>query len=451
MNEFEDFLKQNYGLKDGDEVSEDVYEKASAEFLQSRSTVPSINPPASAFDLDKAIPDPAPEEQAPSQAATEVDETFGGLLPDQKKVFKGFWQMRKEADDLIKDTGTRDQDKAAIREELQGVVAQEWNPLFQQMGMDPADVEYKMESLKLYQQKNPEASFDEALDKLTAPRNRGGDRAAAGLADPEVVGQIKNLQQVAQTNLDQAETEADPVKRRQLIKGANDARQQIRTLNGDKDRSPYEVSEQIRQAREEIARKNELGAGTVVYDGVRVGRELFDELDRDLANEEADALDLLQRDRSSLRVGLQAAAVPMLGSDGKPKADSNGKVILDPDKTKAKYEELLAGAKPGEIVEFPDGSVGRFTPAEVKKQKAAPVPVEVPEEIREMEAQLRLLPEDSPEAARLRTKLGESKISNTIKTQVLPGVKEGLLKIVPPPETWAQLGRDILAGAKAIR
>lgn len=83
------------------------------------------------------------------------------------------------------------------------------------------------------------------------------------------------------------------------------------------------------------------------------------------------------------------------------------------------------------------------------------VNLDSPDVIEALEERIAALDPESEEAKTLQIKLNEyrkgKEAREFLATQVLPGLKEGLLKIVPPPREWARAGGALLRGAKAVR
>ena len=75
--------------------------------------------------------------------------------------------------------------------------------------------------------------------------------------------------------------------------------------------------------------------------------------------------------------------------------------------------------------------------------------------VAKLEAELDAIDPNSDKAKRLRVQLNEykkgRKAASYLSNTVLPAMKEGMLKIVPPPDAWRRAGGAILEGARAIR
>lgn len=342
MNEFETFLKSKYGLKDGDEVPDDVYEKASAEFVQSRSTVPSISPGQSAWSLDKAIPNPAPQAQTQPQQATPDENPLAGLLPEQVNVLSAYWGADRDFRDLVQNTGLKDREKTQLTEEWQYTDKTEWEPALKQVGLSLPEAKFAIERANKVSDKA--GSLSEAL---------GATRKAnptQGLS-PDQIEQLGKVTSNINSLTALANETSDPAQKIQYQKQIQGLNAQARQIQGLKDPSPYETYMAANNVLSEIEEKKKLGGGTVSWNGVTMDVNNAAELEQTLTPQKADALYALQKDPSSVRVSPQAAAVfKKIG----------GKDVIDEEATSKKYDELLAKAQPGEPVFYKDGSFGIY-------------------------------------------------------------------------------------------
>lgn len=348
MNEFEQFLVDQYGLKAGDEIDDATYEKASAEFRQAKSTVPSITPPAGAFNPLTQLSESQPTAQ-PQQTVAEEDETFGGLLPEQTNVLKGYWLMNKQAEDLIRDTGTRDQDKAFLRTQKQSAIATEWDPLFQQVGLNTADVEYKLDSIKAIQQKNPEMGLDEAIATVSGANRKG--------VSQDVSAKVKELQGLISGELSTMDG-VDETQRARKMERIARWEGQIDTLSGATEMAPWDRSQEIKTTMEKMQKVAELGQGTVNYRGVNYEPAEFASLEPVLQREKANAWMEANENPGSLRVSLTRASV-----------DDKGNPIKDQNVRNARYADLRAKLQPGEWYQDLDGSVKEFGGLETEEER----------------------------------------------------------------------------------
>ncbi len=189
---------------------------------------------------------------------------------------------------------------------------------------------------------------------------------------PEQVEEARGLQDFIQNNINLANDTEDPRQKRQYQRMASEASQKLQKMSGDPEPNPYEKYENIRGVMEELGRKKERGGlGTVEYDGVRYPVSGAAELEADLASEQADLLDRLATDtkaRESIRVRPQNAVVYETDSKGNPRKGTDGRFVINPKATATKWEELQNSARPGEITEREDGTIGPFMGAKEKRK-----------------------------------------------------------------------------------
>lgn len=174
MNEFEQYLTSQYGLKQGDPIPDDVYEKASAEFVQSRSTMNNIAPSGQAFDLGQAMAS-APQSPAAAsgqpQAAAQADGLAGTPFDYENAVplLEQFVSDFIDKENLR--TGAKYGDKAEIEQDWMNARDQIYAPELGKLGITPARAQ-----LAAAQIVNGKAA--NVLEALGVPQPGGG--AAAG-------------------------------------------------------------------------------------------------------------------------------------------------------------------------------------------------------------------------------------------------------------------------------
>lgn len=201
-------------------------------------------------------------------------------------------------------------------------------------------------------------AFTRAVDRLVRPKTEA-QSAAVGLA-PEVIEQIRGLQQARDAELQAAENAQDDAIAVSSRQRAAAFDRQIDALKGTPERSPWDKWQEIRRAEDEITAKTELNGGTVSYRGVPVSFENFPSLTPIIARDRADILTQLASDRTQLPVSRVNATI---------KDPKTGKI--DKEATAQKYAELLTQAKVGDPIEdFETGEVRIYTgPQEAAKER----------------------------------------------------------------------------------
>ena len=332
------------------EIQQSVTGGRSSSDMAAPSSLP-INAGQQAFDLDAAA---TPTAAASPVQQTEPPETFGFEFEKHEPVLRRYFNDYDRKEDLKR--GASYKEKNPIQADYDRVFAEEIAPTFVGIGLDPDSA---IEAAKI-KRADPKMPIRDVL-KTAGVRLAETTEAGGGAAlTPQQAEQIGELQGVYQRAIDAANDTEDPRMKRDSQRTAQSAMQQMRQVKGVPDPTPYETYENIRSVREEIARKVEIGSGSVVYDGVRYSVADAASLEQDLAGEQADALYALERDRSSLRVSQNNATVFKLDKSGKPLTNADGKPVIDQTATAAKWDELYASAKPGELVEKEDGTIGPF-------------------------------------------------------------------------------------------
>lgn len=307
MNEFEQYLASNYDLKPGDDVPDDIYDRASAEFLQSRTTVPSIAPNASAFDLDRAIPNAAPAApaaQPQQQEANPLQGTpfdYGRAVP----ILEQFASDYIDKENLVR--GAKYGDKADIEADWMNSREGIYGPALQELGVSPAKAQIAAISVERGKARN-------MLEALGIPEPQAGGNSSQ--MTQEKAARIKEAQGIYANLMAQSEstgvTEADARSFREqaAIIGDN-----ISTELGNKELAPLDWKSQIEGTRKAIQAVTEAGGGTVNYRGIEYAPEEFGQLDKYLQTDEKNAWIKATQNPGSLRVSLQAAK---LNEDGTP-------------------------------------------------------------------------------------------------------------------------------------
>ena len=337
----------------------EIQQSVSSGRLASDAVAPAatpINASSQDFDLDAAIPDEAPEADTPLPPVTapRADALQGTPFDYDRGVpiLESLVSDLQYKENLR--TGAKYGDKAMIEEDWRNTVNNVYAPQIEELGLMPAQVENAAQQVV-----NRRAS--NIFEALGIPEQKSG---ATQDLSPEQMEEAIKLQNFAQNNLALATESEDPKQKRSYQRMAADATRELRQLRGIPEPSPYEKYEGIRSTLEELNRKKERGgAGTVDYDGVSYPVSAATELEQDLVSEQADLLDRLQTNpeaRNSLRVSMKKAEVFQMDRNGKPKLGKDGNPLIDPAATAAKWDELYASAKPGEIVEREDGSIGPF-------------------------------------------------------------------------------------------
>jgi hypothetical protein len=324
-----------------------------------------IDAPLSSFDLDAAIPDspPAVTQSATPQQSADPNALAGTPFDYQRasSVLDQFVADTMDKQNLVR--GAKYGDKADIEEDWMNTRDQIYAPEFEKLGINPARAQIAATQVADGKARN----MFEALG-IPEPQNN----APAVRLSPEQVKEATGLQNFIQNNINLANETEDPRQKRDYQRLASEATQKLRAMSGAPEPSPYERYENIRGVLEELGRKKDRGGlGTVEYDGVAYPVAGAAALESDLAMEQADLLDRLATDpeaRASIRVSLRNAQVPKMDKNGKPLLGQDGNPILDKEATTARYAELIATAKPGEIVEQEDGSIGPFMGIKKDKQ-----------------------------------------------------------------------------------
>lgn len=351
MNEFEQYLASNYGLKPGDDVPDDIYDRASAEFLQSRTTVPSIAPNASAFDLDRAVSNAAPAapaDQPRQQEANPLQGTpfdYGRAVP----ILEQFASDYIDKENLVR--GAKYGDKADIEADWMNSREGIYGPALQELGVTPAKAQIAAISVERGKARN----MLEALG-IPEPQSEG---QTVGLA-PEVIEQIRGLQQARDAELqaaDSGQDDAIAVSSRQRAAAFD---REIDALKGTPERSPWDKWQELRRAEDDITVKTEMNGGTVSYRGVPYSFDNFTTLTPIISRDRADILTQLASDKTQLPVSRVNATV---------KDPETGKV--DMEATAEKYANLLKQARAGDPIEdFETGEVRIYTgPQEAEKDR----------------------------------------------------------------------------------
>lgn len=338
MNEFEQYLASNYGLKPGDDVSDDIYDRASAEFLQSRTTVPSIAPNASAFDLDRAIPNAAPAApaaQPQQQEANPLQGTpfdYGRAVP----ILEQFASDYIDKENLVR--GAKYGDKADIEADWMNSREGIYGPALQELGVTPAKAQIAAISVERGKARN-------MLEALGIPEPQaGGDSSQM---TQEKAARIKGAQGIYADLMAQSEstgvTEADA---RSFREQAAIIADNISAELGTKELAPLDWKSQIEGTRKAIQAVTEAGGGTVNYRGIEYAPEEFGQLDKYLQTDEKNAWIKATQNPGSLRVSLQAAK---LNEDGTP--------LKTQDERDNRYMALREQLNPNEWYQDLDGSV----------------------------------------------------------------------------------------------
>lgn len=341
MNEFEQYIASNYGLKLGDDVPDDIYDRASAEFLQSRTTVPSIAPNASAFNLDRAIPNAAPaapaaqprqEEEANPLQGTPFD--YGRAVP----ILEQFASDYIDKENLVR--GAKYGDKADIEADWMNAREMTYAPALQEFGVTPAKAQIAAISVERGKARN-------MLEALGIPEPKANAESVdLGEKDQE---EVAKLQSIAKTAREAALNEdLTPEEKLQAKKQAQWAEQGINAKLGIQEKPAYEQFQEIQSTRKELERASQLGGGIIKYQGVPYPFENIGELTGMLEQKEKDLLDQFTQNRALLPVSRQSTVV----------YTKNGEI--DAVASQKRYAEALKNAMVGDIVEQEDGTVGIY-------------------------------------------------------------------------------------------
>jgi len=243
-----------------------------------------IAPAASSFDLANFNPPQAAAAQPQTVQQNEpIDETFGGLLPAQKNVLKGYWLFNRDYDDLVNATGMTKQGKLQLQDQKQNIVANEWEPELQRSGFSRADVEFKMDALRKIQEDDPTLSLDQALDRV----------AGSKTPQQDVLPRIDKLTQLRDAELRAAGEVEDPAEQQRLKESAANYNQQIRELRQLGGESWNQRWNELRAAQNSLANIERKGQGTLNFRGTAVSDPTAakDLLERTKANLELEAVD----------------------------------------------------------------------------------------------------------------------------------------------------------------
>jgi hypothetical protein len=322
-----------------------------------------INASRSNFDLGAAIPDTQPEavqSAAPQQAG---QNPLAGTPFDYQRgsqVLEQFAADFMDKENIV--TGAKYGDKAVIEEDWINARNQIYAPELERLGINPAKAQIAANQVVRGKARN-------MLEALGIPEPQNNPQVNLS---PEQVEEARGLQDFIQNNINLANDTEDPRQKRQYQRMASEASQKLQKMSGDPEPNPYEKYENIRGVMEELGRKKERGGlGTVEYDGVRYPVSGAAELEADLASEQADLLDRLATDtkaRESIRVRPQNAVVYETDSKGNPRKGTDGRFVINPKATATKWEELQNSARPGEITEREDGTIGPFMGAKEKRK-----------------------------------------------------------------------------------
>lgn len=353
MNEFEQYLASNYGLKPGDDVPDDIYDRASSEFVQSRSTVPNIAPDSSSFSLDRSIPNSAP---APSKAQPEPRQQNANALQgtpfDYSRavpILEQFAADLIDKDNLSK--GAKYGDKASIEADWMNAREQIYGPALQPLGISTAKAQIAAQNVA-----NGKAT--NMLEALGIPEPKANvETVDLGLKDQEEVAKLQTIAKTArETALNEDLTSEEKL---QAKRQAQWAEQRINALLGLQESKPYEQFQEIQSTKREIERATQLGGGIIKYQGVPYPFENVSELTGLLGQKEKDLLDDFTQNRALLPVSRQSTLV--YTKDGK----------IDAAASQKKYADALKRASVGDVVEKEDGTVGIYGgPSEEKSGRS---------------------------------------------------------------------------------
>ena len=340
MNEFEQYLASNYDLKPGDDVPDDIYDRASAEFLQSRTTVPSIAPNASAFDLDRAIPNAAPaapaaqpqQQEANSLQGTPFD--YGRAVP----ILEQFASDYIDKENLVR--GAKYGDKADIEADWMNSREGIYGPALQELGVSPAKAQIAAISVERGKATN-------MLEALGIPEPQTSGQPAQS---KENLAQAKERQGVRAGLVSALESPVTDAQRRDLEIQIAGLDSQIGELIGTNKMSPLDLKSEIQTTRTRMNAVKEAGGGTVNYMGIPYGPEEFEMLDRNLVTDERNAFLQVQENPSLLRVSRANAARGMKGEQ-----------IADPAVIDENYAKLRSQLQEGEWFQDIDNTVKVFS------------------------------------------------------------------------------------------
>jgi hypothetical protein len=349
MNEFEKFLVANYGLQPGQDISDDIYERASADFLQSRTTVPSIAPNASAFDLDRAIPNAAPaapaaqprQQEANSLQGTPFD--YGRAVP----ILEQFASDYIDKENLVR--GAKYGDKADIEADWMNSREGIYGPALQELGVSPAKAQIAAISVERGKATN-------MLEALGIPEPQTSGQPAQS---QENLAQAKELQGVRAGLVSALESPATDAQRRDLELQIAGLDGQIGSLIGTNKMSPLDLKSEIQTTRTRMNAVKEAGGGTVNYMGIPYGPEEFEMLDRNLVTDERNAFLQARENPGLLRVSRANAA-----------RDMKGEQIADPAVIDENYAKLRSQLQEGEWFQDIDNTVKVFSGKEDQNEES---------------------------------------------------------------------------------
>lgn len=339
MNEFEQYLISNYGLKPGEDVSDDIYERASAEFLQSRTTVPSIAPNASAFDLDRAIPNAAPAAAAVQPGQQEANPLQGTPFDYGRGVpiLEQFAADYIDKENLVR--GAKYGDKADIETDWMNAREGIYGPALQELGVTPAKAQIAAISVERGKARN-------MLEALGIPEPQTSGQSAQS---PENLAKAKELQGIRSGLMTAAESPATDAQRREIELQVADLDGQIGELLGTNKLSPLDLKSEIQTTRTRMNAVKEAGGGTVNYMGIPYGQEEFEMLDRNLMTDERNAFLQAQENPGLLRVSRASAA-----------RGPKGEEITDPTVIDENYAKLRSTLQEGEWFQDLDNTVKAY-------------------------------------------------------------------------------------------
>jgi len=322
-----------------------------------------INASRSNFDLDAAIPDPQPQavqSAAPQQAGQNA---LAGTPFDYQRgsqVLEQFAADFMDKENIV--TGAKYGDKAMIEEDWINARNQIYAPEFERLGINPAKAQIAADQVVRGKARN-------MLEALGIPEPQNNPTVNLS---PEQVEEANKIQTNILNNINLANETEDPAQKRAYQRLASEGTQKLRSMSGAPEPTPFERIENINSVLGELGRKRERGGlGTVEYDGVRYPVSGAAELEADLASERADLLDLLATNaeaRASIRVRPQNAIVYETDSKGNPRKGTDGKFVINPKATAAKWDELQSSAREGELIEREDGTIGPFMGAKEKRK-----------------------------------------------------------------------------------
>lgn len=341
MNEFEQYLVSNYGLQQGQDIPEDIYERASSEFLKSRTTVPSIAPNQSSFDLDRAIPDAAPatvsskSDQPEEEPLKGTPFDYGRAVP----ILEQFASDYIDKENLVR--GAKYGDKADIEADWMNAREGIYGPALQELGVTPAKAQIAAISVERGKARN-------MLEALGIPEQQTSGTQAVGqsaLSD-EKLERAKELQGIRAGLVSALESPVTDAQRRDLEVQIAGLDGQIGGLIGTNKMAPLDLKSEIQTTRARMKAVQEAGGGTVNYMGIPYGPEEFEMLDRNLITDERNAFLQSQENPGLLRVSRASAA-----------RGPEGEAITDPEIIDENYAKLRSTLQEGEWFQDLDNTV----------------------------------------------------------------------------------------------